>query len=361
MKIVVLGLSLSSSWGNGHATTWRALLQGVHELGHETLFLERRTPWYAAHQDLADPTFCRLAFYDAPEEIETRFAESLAGADMVIVGSYVPDGVAVIDIALRLAPGRVSFYDIDTPITVAALKAGRDPYVAPRQIPQFDVYFSFSGGPILDEIEDRFEARDARALYCCVDPARYAPTGETPRWDLGYLGTYSDDRQPVLEKLLIEPARRLPHMRFVVAGPQYPETIAWPANIERIDHLPPADHPAFYSAQRFTLNVTRADMARAGYSPSVRLFEAGACGAPIISDVWRGIDTLLRPEREILLASETDDVVARLTHMDEERRGDVAAAARARILAEHTGAARARSLLSAARPRDAPRAALVAD
>ncbi|WP_075214612.1 CgeB family protein [Mongoliimonas terrestris] len=341
LDIVVLGLSLSSSWGNGHATTYRALLKGLDRLGHRVLFLERDVPWYREHRDLPDPAFCRLAFYDAVADLAAVHGEAIRRADAVIVGSYVPDGIAVIDQVRQIAEGPVGFYDIDTPVTLAALERGEDGYIARRQIPDLDVYFSFTGGPTLRRLESVFGARRAEALYCSAEETQYRPTGEPIRWDLGYLGTYSADRQPTLERLLIEPARRLPHLRFVVAGPQYPADIRWPANVERIDHLGPADHPSFYSRQRWTLNVTRADMIAAGWSPSVRLFEAGACGTPLVSDAWPGLTELLPDGEAIVIARSTDDVVALLGTPDEARRRRIAEAGRARVLAGHTGTARA--------------------
>jgi spore maturation protein CgeB len=158
------------------------------------------------------------------------------------------------------------------------------------------------------------------------------------------MGTNSADRQPVLEALLIEPARRAPARRFAVAGPLYPDDVEWPANVERFVHLSPAQHRAFYGAQRFTLNVTRADMVRAGWSPSVRLFEAAACGVPIISDLWPGLDEIFVPGREIFVAETGDEALAILTLSDEETRRRVAAAARRRVLAEHTGQRRVAQL-----------------
>ena len=267
--IVFVGLTLSSSWGNGHATTFRSLIKGLAALGRRVLFLERDKPWYAANRDLPDPDFCTLRLYDSVDELVDTYGATLAEAGAVIVGSYVPDGVEVIDRLRGIANGRLHFYDIDTPVTLARLKAGDEEYLAPRQIPLFETYFSFTGGPTLERLRQEFGARRAAPLYCSVEPELYRNTGAEKRWDLGYLGTYSPDRQPTLERLLIEPARQLPKKHFVVAGPQYPETIDWPANVERIDHLPPAEHAAFYSRQRFTLNVTRADMIAAGWSPSV--------------------------------------------------------------------------------------------
>ena len=280
MKLVVLGLSLGSSWGNGHATTFRALLAAFAARGHEVLFLEREVPWYSGdNRDLVDPDFCRLEYYRDLDDLR-RYGSEIAAADAVVVGSYVPEGVEVSRYVQAMAEGVRAFYDIDTPVTLAKLLKGDFEYLSPEVIPGFDVYLSFTGGPTLRRIEQDYGSPAARALYCSVDPAAYRPLVTPPLWDLTYLGTYSPDRQPTLDRLLLEPARRRPDLRFAVAGPQYPDDIDWPANVERIEHLPPAEHAAFYNASRMTLNVTRADMIAAGWSPSVRLFEAAACGTP---------------------------------------------------------------------------------
>lgn len=347
LDIVFLGLSLSSSWGNGHATTYRALIKGLRQDGHRVLFLERDVAWYASQRDLASPDFCELAYYSDIDAMLELYRDRLRQADAVIVGSYVPEGVALIDRLGRLEPRRLCFYDIDTPVTLAKLDRGDEEYVALRQIPRFDAYFSFSGGEVLTGLERRYGARRAVALYCSVDEGRYTNTGEPHCWDLGYLGTYSPDRQPTLERLLLEPARRLPSMHFIVAGPQYPAEIDWPANVERIEHLAPADHPSFYSRQRFTLNVTRSDMIAAGWSPSVRLFEAAACGTPVISDFWRGLDELLPDGEALIIAQEPADVVAVLTELVDSDRIAIAASARRRVLRGHTGAARGVELVRA--------------
>ncbi len=346
LDIVFIGLSLSSSWGNGHATTFRALIRGLNAMGHRVLFLERDVPWYASQRDLPDPDFCRLAYYSSAGELIEKFEMAITSADAVIIGSYVPDGVAVIEAVAALSPKRLCFYDIDTPVTLAKFDRGDEEYLALEQIPIFDAYFSFSGGEVLTRLERDYGARQAIDLYCSVDAERYGNSGEGFQWDLGYLGTYSPDRQPTLERLLVEPARALPHLRFVVAGPQYPDTIDWPANVERIEHLPPQDHPSFYSRQRFTLNVTRADMIAAGWSPSVRLFEAAACGTPIISDEWQGLSELLPEGEAIFIARSTDDVVAALSAMEEQHRIAMSRAAYARVMQSHTGSARALHLVS---------------
>jgi spore maturation protein CgeB len=343
VKLVVLGLSLSSAWGNGHATTFRALLKAFAARGHEVLFLERDVPWYAAHRDFQQADWCRLEFYGNLEALE-RWRGEIAAADAVMVGSYVPDGVEVGRLAQAWARGVVAFYDIDTPVTLAKLERGDFEYLDPEVIPGYHVYFSFTGGPTLQRIERQYGSPAARALYCSADAEMYRPVDAPRRWDLSYLGTYSDDRQPTLERLLLEPARRAPELKFVVAGPQYPAGIDWPPNVERIEHVGPADHPAFYAASRYTLNVTRQDMIAAGWSPSVRLFEAGACGTPIISDVWEGLDALFEPGREIVLARSGDDVLAELRSPDPGRRDAIATGARARVLAAHTSEHRAREL-----------------
>ena len=342
MRLVVLGLSLSSSWGNGHATTYRSLLKAFAARGHDVLFLERDVPWYAAHRDLVDPDYCRLEFYEDLQGLSAHAAE-VADADAVMVGSYVPEGVAVGRWTQATARGVTAFYDIDTPVTLAKLERHDHEYLSPDLIPGYALYLSFTGGPTLDRLMRRYGSPDARALYCSVDPESYPPLDIGKRWDLSYLGTYSPDRQPTLDRLLVEPARRAPHLRFAVAGPQYPDDIDWPVNVERIDHVPPAEHAEFYASSRFTLNVTRADMIRAGYSPSVRLFEAAAAGTPIVSDEWPGLATIFAPGREILLAAAPDDVLKVLAWGDPERRR-LADAARRRVLVDHTAAHRAAEL-----------------
>jgi len=344
LDLVVLGLSLRSAWGNGHATTYRALLAALEARGDRVLFLERDRPWYADHQDASADLPGRLAIYDDLDALKDRHAAAIASADLVIVGSYVPQGIEIGEWVQRTARGVVAFYDIDTPVTLAALAHGRCDYLRPDLIPRYDLYLSFTGGPLLQTLEQRYGAPLAAPLYCSADPDRYFPEPVPSAYDLGYMGTYSDDRQPVLERLLLQPAREWPAGRFVVAGPQYPDDIAWPDNVRRIEHLAPSAHRAFYNAQRFTLNVTRADMVAVGWSPSVRLFEAAACGTPVISDAWDGLASLFRADEEILIAHSPGQVLHWLRELPEERRRKIGKAARRRFLAEHTPAHRADAL-----------------
>lgn len=344
LRIVILGLSITSSWGNGHATTYRGLVRELTGRGHDLLFLERDVEWYASNRDLPVPPQGRTELYRSLPELKRRFAGDVAEADLVIVGSYVPEGTGVGEWVMQTAGGITAFYDIDTPVTLARLARGGCEYVSRRLISQYQLYLSFTGGPTLDRLEGEFGSPMARPLYCSVDPALYYPERVPLRWNLGYMGTYSDDRQPALSRLLIEPSRAWPEGRFAVAGPQYPPSVLWPPNVDRIEHLAPSRHATFYGAQRFTLNLTRADMVAAGFSPSVRLFEAAACGTPIISDFWEGLDTLFQPATEILVAQSTNDVLGWIRDLPDPERIAIGARARARVLAQHTAAHRAAEL-----------------
>jgi spore maturation protein CgeB len=344
MRIVLLGLSITSSWGNGHATNYRGLVRALSERGHDVLFLERDAPWYAAHRDLPRPPWGTTLLYRSLDELRREHAAAIREAELVVVGSYVPQGVAVGEWVIETARGLAAFYDIDTPVTLAKLARGDHEYLTPELVRRFRLYLSFTGGPALRRIEDELGSPCARAFHCLVDPDAYPVLEREARWDLGYLGTYSDDRQPALERLLLEPARRDPALRCVVAGPQYPDAIDWPANVARVEHLPPAEHAAFYAAQRFTLNITRADMLAAGWSPSVRLFEAAACAVPVISDAWEGLETFFVPGTEIVVAGDGEDVRRALARTEESQRRAIGRRARCRVLAEHTASHRAAEL-----------------
>ena len=344
LDIIILGLSITSSWGNGHATTYRALVRELDARGHDLLFLERDVPWYAANRDLPDPPYGHTELYTSFDDLRHRFTKRIRYADLVIVGSYLPEGVRVGEWVTSIAKGLTCFYDIDTPVTLAKLESETAEYLSRELVPRYDMYLSFTGGSTLDRLEQQFGSPMARVLYCSIDPELYYPEESRKIWDLGYLGTYSEDRQRALDVLMLEPARRWPSGCMVVAGPLYPEHIAWPLNVERTAHLSPQEHRAFYNAQRFTLNITRAAMIRAGHSPSVRLFEAAACGTTIISDCWQGLDALFEIGKEILVARSPQDVLHFLRELPESERRAIGRRARARTLRDHTAAQRAAQL-----------------
>ncbi len=342
MQITIFGLSITSSWGNGHATTFRSLCRALRRRGHEIVFFEKDQEWYSGNRDMPEPPFCTTHIYRDWKRESPRIRRVLHDSDVVVVGSYVHDGAKVIDEVLGAAVPVKAFYDIDTPITISKLRAGDAGYIRRDQVAEFDLYLSFTGGPILKEIETSFGAARALPFYCSVDPERHHFTPDPYfHCDLSYMGTYAPDRQPKIDELFCEPARRLPQSRFLVAGPLYPENLRWPANVRHIMHLEPKLHPGFYSSARFTLNVTRAEMIAAGYSPSVRLFEAAACGAAIISDSWPGLEMFLQPGKEILVPKGSDDVVSLVREMSGEEARAIGRAARERVLSEHTAAHRA--------------------
>ena len=344
LNIVIFGLSISSSWGNGHATVYRALMRALCARGHDVLFLERDVPWYAAHRDLPQTPSGRLRLYASVDELKKKYAWDVENADLCIVGSYVREGCLVADWVTRTAKGVAAFYDIDTPITLTKLASGDTEYISADLVPRFDLYLSFTGGPSLHLIERKYGSPRARPFYCSVDLSLYFPEEKKPTWDMGYMGTYSPDRQASLERLLFEPARRHKPRSAIVAGPLYPPELDWPANVEHVEHIAPGKHRDFYNSQRFTLNLTRADMIAAGYSPSVRLFEAAACATPIISDYWNGLETFFTPGKEILVASTSTDVVSYLSEMSEIQRVEIGLRARAKVLSRHTSEHRAREL-----------------
>jgi spore maturation protein CgeB len=345
MKIIIFGLSITSSWGNGHATTFRALCRALRARGHHIIFYEKDLEWYASNRDLPSPEFCETRIFQDWDAVRSNARHELRDADVAVVGSYFPHGKAAIDEVFASRAAVKAFYDIDTPITISQLcECGATDYVRAGQLAGFDVYFSFTGGPMLNQIRARFGVRRAVPLYCSFDPEQYRSFAIHKRYqcDLSYMGTYAPDRQPKIEELLCVPARRLPRHKFIVAGPQYPKSVRWPANVSRIMHLNPRWHARFYSSSRLTLNVTRRDMVQAGWSPSVRLFEAAACGATIISDNWPGLDAFFKPGAEILLPVDANDVVHYLLELENPDLHAIGTRAQERVLAEHTSDRRAR-------------------
>jgi spore maturation protein CgeB len=349
MKLVVFGLTVSSSWGNGHATLWRGLIQALHAAGHQVVFFERDVPYYRDNRDLAEIPGGELVLYADWDEVRPSALRHVADADVAMVTSYCPDGIAVSAVALAAPRAVRVFYDLDTPITLARLQAGESTtYISPEGLGGFDLVLSYTGGAALDALRDGLGARRVAPLYGHVDPGVHRPVEpvEAFRADLSYMGTYAADRQAALEALFVEPARQRPSQRFLIGGAQYPQDFPWTTNIYFVRHLPPPTHPAFFSSSRLTLNVTRAAMASMGWCPSGRLFEAAACGCPVLSDTWEGLDAFFAPGREILTAATTAEAVGALDLSDAEL-ARIGRAARERTLAEHTSAHRAAELIAA--------------
>jgi spore maturation protein CgeB len=350
MHIVIFGLSISSTWGNGHAALWRGLVRELLAAGHRVTFFERDQPFYAENRDLWSlPGGGRLELYQSWAEIQPLARAVLAEADVGLTTSYCSDGAAA---SALLQDSRIPlrcFYDMDTPVTLSRLAAGETvPYLAPGGLAGFDLVLSYTGGLALDELRTRLQARSVVPLYGCADPVQHHPGRPAPAYSgvLSYIGTYAADRQQALDTLMLEPARRRPADRFVIAGAQYPPDFPWSPNIFFVRHLPPAEHPAFYASSRLTLNVTRAAMARMGWCPSGRLFEAACCGTPLLTDGWDGLDAFFTPGAEIIVANTAEDTVAALDLDDQELRR-IGARARERVLDEHSARRRARQMIAA--------------
>lgn len=342
MKIVIFGLAISSSWGNGHATLWRGLVRALTRRGHRVVFFERDVPYYAFHRDLHELPRDGLVLFPDWDAVKGRATDELADADLAVVTSYCPDARAAETAMLETSCALRVFYDLDTPVTLAALAESRPAYVGPRGFADYDLVLSYTGGRALDELETRLGARRVAPLYGHVDPDVHRPVAAEERFRaaLSYLGTYAADRQAALDGLFIEPARQRPEMRMLIGGAQYPQDFPWTENIFFVRHVAPADHPAFFCSGRLTLNVTRAAMAAMGFCPSGRLFEAAACGTAILSDGWEGLDRFFTPGKEILVAQTTQDALDALDLSDAEI-ARIACAGRERTLAEHTSDHRA--------------------
>ena len=345
MKLVVFGLTVTSSWGNGHATLWRGLIRALGQRGHRIVFFERDVPYYAANRDLDAIPGAEIVLYPDWEAALPLARRHLADADAAMVTSYCPDGVAATDLVAQSSVARV-FYDLDTPVTLQHLRSGATTsYIGPRGLRDFDLVLSYTGGPALDGLRDVLGARRVAPLYGHADPEVHRAVPPLPRYaaDLSYLGTYAADRQAALEAMFVGPARARPGRRFLIGGAQYPADFPWTENIHFVRHLPPVEHPAFFSSSRLTLNVTRSAMAAMGWCPSGRLFEAAACGTAILSDTWDGLDSFFTSGREILVARTSEDALAALDRSDSEL-ARIGRDARDRVLAEHTSAHRAATL-----------------
>ena len=349
MRFVIFGLTVSSSWGNGHATLWRGLIAALTSAGHRVTFFERDVAFYAQNRDLyALDAGGTLALYGAWPPASAQ--AEVDGADVAIVTSYCPDGIAAGALVIQSRAGLRVFYDLDTPVTLQAWLDGEDAvgrFIGPAGLAGFDLVLSYTGGTALEALQTHLHARRVAPLYGWADPAIYRPVPPQARYaaDLSYLGTYAADRQAVLERLFVAPAQARPQQRFMIGGAQYPGDFPWTDNIYFVRHLPPAEHPAFYCSARLTLNVTRAAMARMGWCPSGRLFEAAAAGTPILSDGWPGLSAFFEPGREILVGHTTDDVLAAIDLPDTELAA-MATRARDRVLGEHTAAHRAAQLVA---------------
>jgi spore maturation protein CgeB len=346
MKVVIFGLSISSSWGNGHATLWRGLCNALAKRGHSVAFFERDVPYYASTRDLYSIPNGTLILYNDWNDIASIARRELSGAELAVVSSFCPDAIIASKFILDSTAEVRCFYDLDSPVTLAAIERSEPvPYIGPRGLEDFDLILSYAGGPALLKLRTMLGAHTVAPLYGSVDPSIHHPVEpvEHFRSHLSYLGTYAADRQQRLELLFVEPARQRRTLRFVIGGSMYDGRFPWQPNIHLVRHLPPADHSAFYCSSLLTLSISRQAMFENGYCPSGRLFEAAACGVPILSDKWPGLDSFFEPEREILVAEDTASALEALDRSPEDL-ANLARLARDRVMEQHTAANRVQEL-----------------
>ena len=348
MRVVIFGLTVSSSWGNGHATLWRSLISAMLHRGYDVTFFEKDVPYYANTRDLWSlPAGGTLRLYSDLNDVRPEAKLLLRDADLAMVTSYCPDAPEASRLVLgTTANGLRVFYDMDTPVTLDSLRTGATVGYLPEEgLSGFDLVLSYTGGRALTELRTRLGARAVAPLYGSVNPEVHHPVPPVVafRAALSYLGTYAEDRQATLERLFIQPARGRPAERFLIGGAQYPDSFPWTQNIFFTGHLEPAQHPGFFCSSRATLNVTRRAMAEYGFCPSGRLFEAAACGVPLLSDGWEGLENFFTPGEEVFCVDNPERVLETMSLSDVELRR-VAEAARARTLREHTADCRVRDL-----------------
>ncbi len=344
MNIAFFGSSLVSAYWNGAATYYRGVLRHLAERGHRITFYEPDAFERQQHRDIPDPDWARVVVYPATEAGVARSLEDARGADLVVKAS----GVGVFDELLEAAvldirrPGGLAvFWDVDAPATLDRMEADpRDPFRP--LVPKYDLVLTYGGGnPVVDAYRG-FGARDCIPVYNALDPSTHHPVAPDPRFeaDLGFLGNRLPDREARVEEFFLKAAAVLPERTFLLGGNGWNDK-PMPANVSYLGHVYTRDHNAFNCTPQAVLNISRESMARYGFSPATRVFEAAGAGACLITDEWVGIEMFLEPGREVLVARDGDEVAARLRELTPEQARRIGEAARSRVLSEHTYAHRA--------------------
>ncbi len=332
-RFVFIGWSITSVWGNSHASVYRTLLRALVARGHHVLFLERLSDEAASVRDL--PLACgEVQFYGSIDDLRARFARDIRTAHCVVVGSSIEEGDQIAQWVLETARGVRAFYDFDPAATLVSLDT--------HPVHEFDLYLSLTGGSTLAQVASRLATTSARALHCSFDPAWHTPMDATKQWELGYVSSDAPEERLMVDHYLLEVARRMPKRRFVVAGSICDDNRQWPSNVRRIAPVMNTHQRGFYAQQRYALNLTP-PTAKA-VAPHSRLFQAAACGTPIITDHWEGLDQFFEPGAEVLVAQSPDDVVQHLCEVPDPVRKALSARARRRLLRAHTPSHRARAL-----------------
>jgi spore maturation protein CgeB len=345
MKICFFGSSLVSSYWNGAATYYRGMLKEIAALGHDVTFYEPDAFERQAHRDIVDPDWAKVVVYPATADGWRSSLEAAArSADMLIKAS----GVGVFDQELENAVADIPsnamriYWDVDAPATLETIAENADHHLR-RAIRSYDMVLTYGGGDAVVSAYRAVGARDCVPIYNALDPATHFPAPPNPRFtcDLSLLANRLPDREQRVERFFLDVASQLPDKTFVLGGSGWGSK-ATPANLHKVGHVGTGDHNAFFCSGLATLNVNRDSMARYGFSPPTRVFEAIGAGACLITDQWDGIDHFLEPDREVLVAASGAEVAAHLATLRPDRAQAIARSARARILSQHTYRQRAR-------------------
>lgn len=339
MKIAFYGSSLLSSYWNGAATYYRGLIHALAARGQEVTFYEPDAFGRQERRDIEPPDWCRVVVWQPDAEGLSTVAAEAAHADLVVKAS----GVGVLDEEILAAvmesarPGALRvFWDVDAPATLADLAADPDQPLA-RALPTLEGVLTYGGGAAIEAEYRERGARDCVSIFNALDPTTHHPVPPDPRYecDLAFLGNRLPDREARVRTFLFEPARALPDLTFLLGGAGW-EQGSVPPNLRVLGHVPTAEHNAFNCTPRAVLNISRESMATRGFSPATRIFEAAGAAACIITDAWEGIETILAPGREIIVARDGADVAEAMRTLTPERAREIGEAAQARVLAEHT-------------------------
>jgi spore maturation protein CgeB len=365
VRIAFIGSSLVSCYWNGAATYYRGLLRALSLRGHEVTFLEPDAFDRQANRDIPDPDWARVVVWPATDGGMASALERARGADLVVKAS----GVGVFDRELEAAvltlrrPGSlVAFWDVDAPATLD--RAEGDPADPFRALaPRYDVVFTYGGGDPVVRAYGRLGARLCVPVYNALDPATHHPVPPDPRFagtDLGFLGNRLPDREARVEEFFLRAAAALPGRRFLLGGAGWGDKAGVPVNVRYLGHVGTSDHNALNASCLAVLNVNRESMARYGFSPPTRVFEAAGAGACLVTDAWEGIEAFLEPGREVLVARDGAEVAAHVEGLDPTRARAIGAAALRRILAWHTYERRAALVEAVLEGRDRPRGEVAA-
>ena len=348
MKIAFFASSLVSAYWNGAATYYRGIVRGLHACGHRVTFFEPDAYGRQQHRDLPDPDWAEVIVYAGEgDEGVLRALDRAREADVIVKAS----GVGVFDglleravLEIRRPDATVIFWDVDAPATLDRVEADpADPFL-PR-IPRYDLVLTYGGGNPVIEAYEALGARACVPIYNALDPATHYPVPPDPRYaaDLAFLGNRLPDREGRVDEFFLGPAAALPARRFLLGGSGWDDKPRSP-NVRYAGHVFTADHNAFNCTPRAVLNVSRESMARYGFSPATRVFEAAGAGACLITDAWEGLELFLEPGREVLAARDGEEVAAHLELLDDHRAREIGFAGRRRVLAEHTYRHRAAEL-----------------